>query len=40
MSKGVNFLMKKNKIDIISGYGKIKPEKRLMSMEMNTVLII
>lgn len=24
MSKGVNFLMKKNKIDIIEGYGKVK----------------
>jgi len=29
MSKGVNFLMKKNKIDIISGYGKIKPGKKV-----------
>lgn len=27
MSKGVKFLMKKNKIDVINGYGKIKPEK-------------
>ena len=27
MSKGVKFLMKKNKIDVISGYGKIKPDK-------------
>ena len=25
MSKGVNFLMKKNKIDVIKGYGKLKP---------------
>jgi len=25
MSKGVKFLMKKNKIDVISGYGKVKP---------------
>ena len=24
MSKGVNFLMKKNKIDILNGFGKIK----------------
>ena len=29
MSKGVKFLMKKNKIDIISGYGKIKPGKKI-----------
>ena len=27
MSKGVNFLMKKNKIDIIIGHGKILPNK-------------
>jgi len=27
MSKGVKFLMKKNKIDVINGYGKIKPGK-------------
>ena len=27
MSKGVNFLMKKNKIDVLMGYGKIKPNK-------------
>ena len=27
MSKGVNFLMKKNKIEVINGYGKIKPNK-------------
>ena len=27
MSKGVNFLMKKNKIDVIKGYGKLKPGK-------------
>ena len=26
MSKGVQFLMKKNKIDVIMGYGKIKPK--------------
>ena len=25
MSKGVQFLMKKNKIDVINGFGKIKP---------------
>ena len=29
MSKGVQFLMKKNKIDVISGYGKIKPGKKV-----------
>lgn len=27
MSKGVQFLMKKNKIDVISGHGKVKPNK-------------
>ena len=27
MSKGVNFLMKKNKIDILKGYGKLKKDK-------------
>ena len=27
MSKGVNFLMKKNKIDVLMGHGKIKPDK-------------
>ena len=27
MSKGVNFLMKKNKIDILKGFGKIKKNK-------------
>jgi len=27
MSKGVKFLMKKNKIDVINGYGKIRPGK-------------
>ena len=30
MSKGVAFLMKKNKIDIIDGFGKIKTVKKLM----------
>ncbi|WP_375444116.1 dihydrolipoyl dehydrogenase [uncultured Fibrella sp.] len=29
MSKGVAFLMKKNKIDIISGTGKVKPGKKV-----------
>jgi len=29
MSKGIDFLMKKNKIDIINGYGKLKPGKKV-----------
>ncbi|WP_035141205.1 dihydrolipoyl dehydrogenase [Flavobacterium daejeonense] len=29
MSKGVTFLMKKNKIDVINGFGKLKPGKKL-----------
>lgn len=29
MSNGVNFLMKKNKITVISGYGKVKPGNKL-----------
>ena len=29
MSKGVNFLMKKNKIDVIIGYGRIKSGKKV-----------
>ena len=29
MSKGVNFLMKKNMIDVINGFGKILPEKKV-----------
>ncbi|MBX2846274.1 MAG: dihydrolipoyl dehydrogenase [Saprospiraceae bacterium] len=29
MSKGVQFLMKKNKIDILQGYGTLKPGKKL-----------
>lgn len=29
MSKGVQFLMKKNKIDVIAGYGKVKPGKQV-----------
>ena len=29
MSKGVTFLMKKNKIDVIDGFGKIKPGKKI-----------
>ena len=29
MSKGVQFLMKKNKIEIINGFGKVKPGKKV-----------
>ncbi len=29
MSKGVQFLMKKNKINVLEGYGKIRPGKKL-----------
>ncbi|WP_242134799.1 dihydrolipoyl dehydrogenase [Aestuariivivens marinum] len=29
MSKGIEFLMKKNKIDVIKGYGKLKPGKKI-----------
>ena len=29
MSKGVQFLMKKNKIEILSGWGKIQPGKKV-----------
>src|SRR5258705_6399910 len=29
MSKGVQFLMKKNKIDVINGFGKIKSGKKV-----------
>ncbi len=29
MSKGVQFLLKKNKIDVIAGWGKIKPGKKV-----------
>lgn len=29
MSKGVQFLMKKNKIDVIKGFGKLKPGKKI-----------
>jgi len=29
MSKGITFLMKKNKIDVINGFGKLKPGKKL-----------
>ena len=29
MSKGINFLFKKNKIDVIAGFGKLKPGKKV-----------
>lgn len=29
MSKGVQFLMKKNKVDVIQGFGKVKPGKKV-----------
>ncbi|MES2574839.1 MAG: dihydrolipoyl dehydrogenase [Bacteroidota bacterium] len=29
MSKGITFLMKKNKIDVINGFGKVKPGKKI-----------
>ena len=29
MSKGVQFLLKKNKIDVINGFGKVKPGKKV-----------
>lgn len=29
MSKGVQFLLKKNKVDVINGYGKVKPGKKV-----------
>ncbi|WP_266369268.1 dihydrolipoyl dehydrogenase [Tellurirhabdus rosea] len=29
MSKGVNFLMRKNKIDVLNGLGKVKPGKKV-----------
>ncbi|MEO5572580.1 MAG: dihydrolipoyl dehydrogenase [Bacteroidia bacterium] len=29
MSKGIQFLMKKNKIDVINGFGKVKPGKKV-----------
>ena len=34
MSKGVNFLMKKNKIDVLKGYGKVKKNK-IVSVDDN-----
>ena len=40
MSKGVQFLMKKNKIDVIEGFGTLKPGKKLMWMVPSTVQTI
>ena len=35
MSKGVQFLMKKNKIDVIDGFGKVKPGKKVVVTDKN-----
>ncbi len=35
MSKGVQFLMKKNKVDIIAGLGKVKPGKKVEVTDAN-----
>ncbi len=35
MSKGVQFLMKKNKIDVIEGFGKLKPGKKVAVTDAN-----
>jgi len=35
MSKGVQFLMKKNKIDVIKGYGKLKAGKKVVVTDEN-----
>jgi len=35
MSKGVQFLMKKNKIDIIEGFGRVKPDKKVEVKDKN-----
>ncbi|RYZ79007.1 MAG: FAD-binding protein, partial [Proteobacteria bacterium] len=38
MSKGIDFLMKKNKIDVIKGFGKVKPGKKIeVKVEDGTV---
>ncbi len=37
MSKGVQFLMKKNKIDILSGWGKIQPGKKVEVSDTNGI---
>ena len=40
MSNGVKFLMKKNKIDVIEGFGKLKPGKKLKLTDTNMRQII
>lgn len=35
MSKGVQFLMKKNKIEVINGFGKLKPGKKIEVTDSN-----
>lgn len=35
MSKGVQFLMKKNKIEVINGFGKVKPGKKIEVTDSN-----
>ncbi|WP_224482690.1 dihydrolipoyl dehydrogenase [Robertkochia aurantiaca] len=35
MSKGVQFLMKKNKIDVLEGFGKLKPGKKVSVEDKN-----
>jgi len=37
MSKGVQFLMKKNKIEILSGWGKIQPGKKVEVTDTNGI---
>ena len=37
MSKGVQFLMKKNKIEVIDGFGKLMPGKKVMGTEVTVV---
>ena len=40
MSKGVNFLMKKNKIDVITGYGKVLPGKKVEVQQADSKKIL
>ena len=35
MSKGIQFLFKKNKVDLIQGFGKIKPDKKIEVTDAN-----
>ena len=39
MSKGVQFLMKKNKIDIINGFGKVFPNKKVLVTDAEGISI-